>query len=125
MTIVGTAASVALGAVFTIAAVTKLAAPTWTADAAALGVPRWLARPVPVVEVVLAATLVAGIARPVPALGAVVLLVVFSALVAQALRRGRRPVCACFGRWSARPISAWTLARNGVLLALAAVAALG
>ncbi len=125
MSVVGTAASVALGAVFAVAAVTKMAAPTWTADAAALGVPRWLARPVPAVEVVLAATLVAGIASPVPALAAVGLLVVFSALVARALRRGRRPVCACFGRWSARPISAWTLARNGVLLVLAAAAALG
>lgn len=124
MTIVGGAASLALGAVFAVAAVTKLAAPTWTADAVALGVPRWLARPVPVVELALAAFLVAGIARPVPAWGAVALLVTFSALVARALHRGRRPVCACFGRWSARPISAWTLARNGALLALGVVAAL-
>jgi hypothetical protein len=35
---------------------------------------------------------------------------------------GRRPECACFGAWSAKPIGVGHVVRNGVLLALAVLA---
>jgi peroxiredoxin len=53
------------------------------------------------------------------ALGAAALFAAFTVAVGQALLRGRRPDCHCFGRLAARPIGGWTLARN---LALTAVA---
>jgi methylamine dehydrogenase accessory protein MauD len=53
------------------------------------------------------------------ACGAVLLLAVFTAVVGGQLARGRRPGCACFGAVSSRPVSGWTLVRNGVLTGLA------
>lgn len=51
---------------------------------------------------------------------ALFLLVGFSAAIVTALLRGRRPPCNCFGQAPDMPISWWTAARNGVLLASAA-----
>jgi len=53
------------------------------------------------------------------ACAAVLLLAVFTAVVGGQLARGRRPGCACFGAVSSRPVSGWTLVRNGVLTGLA------
>jgi hypothetical protein len=53
-----------------------------------------------------------------PLSAAAAVLVVFSVIVALALRRGDAFPCACFGS-SSRPLSARTLARNLVLLAAA------
>ncbi len=55
---------------------------------------------------------------------AFVTLGVFTALIVARLREGKRPACACFGAWSAKPIGAGNVVRNGVLMAVAAVAAL-
>jgi hypothetical protein len=93
-------------------------------DASALGVPAWLARPTPVVELLVGAGLVTGVTRRPLGWVAVALLVAFSAVLARSLAAGRRPVCACFGGWSTRPIGPATLMRNALLLALALVAAL-
>ena len=90
-----------------------------------MGVPWSAARTVPYGEAVLAAWLVVQWQRAVAASVAVLVLVVFTALVAVRLAQGRRPVCACFGSLSARPIGASTLARNGLILAVALVAAIG
>ena len=71
-----------------------------------------------------------AIALPMPATATLatyasfVLLGAFTVVVARALGRGSRPACPCFGVIGARPISGWTLARNIVLLAVAAGAAL-
>ena len=120
----GTAAAVAVGVALLAAGGSKLARPGWLRDAAALGVPSWVARPVPAVELLVGAALVAGVARrPVAGL-ALVLVAAFTAVVAAALAQGRRPACACFGVWSSRPIGPATLARNGALAALALVAVL-
>ncbi len=120
---IGVVAALVLGAVFVVSGAAKLASPGWPAEATGLGVPVAVARPVPVVEIVLGAGLVTQLA-PVPlAAVAAVVLVVFSAVVARSLLAGRRPVCACFGRWSSRPIGPATLVRNAALLALAVVAA--
>jgi uncharacterized membrane protein YphA (DoxX/SURF4 family) len=119
----GAVAAVVVGAVFVVSGAAKLAAPSWVAQAAALGVPTAVARPVPAVELVLGAALVAQLARRPLAVVALVLLCLFSAVVARSLAAGRRPVCACFGQWSSRPIGAATLVRNAVIAAVAVVAA--
>jgi thiol-disulfide isomerase/thioredoxin len=54
------------------------------------------------------------------ALGAVVLLVVFTSVVAANLARGNRPACNCFGADDRHPIGWDTLLRNAGLIALAA-----
>jgi thiol-disulfide isomerase/thioredoxin len=60
------------------------------------------------------------------ALGAVALLVAFTAVVGSQLVRGRRPACNCFGAAQERPIGWDTVARNVVFIGLAGfVAAFG
>jgi hypothetical protein len=49
-------------------------------------------------------------------------LLLFSALIAKRLSEGRRPPCACFGAWSAKPIGPEHLARNAALLVLGVLA---
>lgn len=95
------------------------------AEMQALGVPTALTPTVavvlPIVELVVAALLLLVDARW-PTLPAVALFTAFAIVVAVNLLRGRRPSCRCFGSLSDRPLSPWTLVRNGWLLALAAVA---
>lgn len=53
------------------------------------------------------------------------LLAAFSTAIAVALARGRRVDCGCFGRWYSAMVSWRTLARNGVLVALAVLVLVG
>jgi uncharacterized membrane protein YphA (DoxX/SURF4 family) len=116
-------ASVVLGAAFVLAGGSKLAAGEhWPAQARGLGAPRWSIPLVPWVELAVGAVLVAQLARRPAAAAALALLVAFTALIAMRLREGRHPPCACFGAWSARPLGTGHLVRNGLLIALAAVA---
>jgi peroxiredoxin len=57
------------------------------------------------------------------AMGAVLLLLIFLAGIANALRLGRRPDCGCFGGFGKQPIGRSTVVRNGVLLTVAAFVA--
>ncbi|MEO1063145.1 MAG: DoxX family protein [Actinomycetota bacterium] len=117
------AARVVLGLVFLVSGATKLVDRTWPQSAAAFGVPTWAARALPVVELVVGAALVPGIGGPWLVAAAAALLVAFTAVIVVRLSADDdRPVCACFGAWSARPISWWTVARNAGLLAIAALA---
>ena len=111
------------GGALLVAGATKLARPIWVADAAALGVSWSPIRFLPVVEVAVGALLAAGIARPVVGAAAAVLYAGFTVLLVRRLRSGSRPVCACFGGFSRRPISWWSVVRNVVLTgcALAAI----
>lgn len=119
-------AALALGAVMVRAAIAKLGSREQTGnDFASLGLvaANRLAVAVPIVELVVAALLVVA-----PGWGGVIaaaLLTSFTALLVRVLRRpdGLVPTCACFGGSSRSPISWRHLARNGVLLALAFVAA--
>lgn len=121
MSTVAVVASIVVGLAFLVAGGSKLAAgPSWPAQAAALGAPSFVIPAVPWVELVIGAALVLQLGRPLAAIGAIVLLVVFSGLIALRLSQGRRPPCACFGAWSARPIGASHLLRNAALLVLAA-----
>ncbi len=119
------AARIALGLVFLVSGASKLAERTWPSSAAAFGVPRWAARLLPIVELVVGALLVPGLGGAWVVGVAAALLVAFTAvIVLRLLADGDRPVCACFGAWSTRPISWRTVARNAGLLALAVVAAI-
>lgn len=113
-------ARVTLGVAFVIAAAAKIAAGrTWVDQAASGGSPRPVAAAVPWVELVLGATLTAGLAEPWPAVAAAGLLVAFTVWIVSRLIAGLHPPCGCFGALSAGPLSWWHVGRNAVLLALA------
>ena len=90
-----------------------------------LGGPRALASVlatlVPLAEIAVAVALLVPLTAWWGALGALALLLVFSAVVGVNLVRGRRPDCRCFGRLHTTRIGWPTLARNGLLAAAAAL----
>lgn len=117
-------AAILLAAVFVYAALAKLRdRSATTADFASLGLPRaevW-AVIVPATELITATTLAV-----VPGWGGVLafaLLAAFTTSLALVIRSGRVATCACFGGASTEPVSGRHLIRNGVLLAMALVAA--
>lgn len=120
---VAVAAAVVLGAVFLVAGASKIAAgPDWTVQAKGLGAPTVTIPVVPWVEIALGGLLVAQVQRPLASLAALALLVVFTVLIGTQLAKGRRPPCACFGAWSAKPLGAGHLARNVGLMVLGVLA---
>ncbi len=121
---VAAVAAVGLGVVFLVAGISKRSDPTWLAEAAELGTPRWVAWILPFVELVLGAVLITGVDRPVAAWTAAAVLAAFTVLLVVRLAQGRHPPCACFGARSAMPIGPWSVVRNLLLLALAVIAAL-
>lgn len=116
-------AAVLLGLVFLGSAVTKLAAPTmWRTQAADLGVPGAVVVALPIVEAVLGALLIVQLQRRLFAAIALGMLLAFTALLVVRISQGRRPPCACFGSFSAKPIG-WThVLRNVGFMAVAVVA---
>lgn len=122
MTTIGLIASVLIGAMFVYSGVMKVAGrEDWMRQSADLDVPRWLAQIVPWYEIVLGAALLSGVARPWPSIVAVATLLVFTWFIARRMLDGTRPPCACFGSRSMRPLGRRHLARNGVLVLVAAV----
>ena len=120
------AAAIVVGAAFLLAGGAKIAAgPAWSVQAATLGAPAVVIPVVPWAEIVIGALLCAQIERPLVASIAGVMLLAFSALLALRLAKGQHPPCACFGSWSAKPLSWKHLARNAALLAIAVVAIVG
>ncbi|MEY4173278.1 MAG: hypothetical protein RI900_443 [Actinomycetota bacterium] len=123
--LVGAIASIATGVVFLVSGASKVSSPrAWRAGAEGLGVKWRLAQPVPFVEIAVGAALAVVWQRRFSAWVAVVMLVAFTALLALRLSQGRRPVCACFGSWSAAPIGVRHLVRNAGFLVVALAAAL-
>lgn len=121
------ASRLVLAAVFAVAGVTKLVdRPGSRRAAAEFGAPEWSAGTValvlPAVELVTAALLLPAATATVGAAVALGLLALLSVVVAFNLARGRRPECHCFGQLHSSPAGWRTLARNGVLAALAAFA---
>ena len=116
---------VVLGAVFIAAGVLKPSSPPWPGDAVALGVSERVARPVPVVEVVLGALVATGVGSPWSEVAVIALLVVFSIVVRRASRLEQPPVCACFGSLGRRPVGRGHLLRNLALIALGVITVLG
>lgn len=122
---VAAAAAILVGAAFLVAGGAKIAAgAAWPAQAADLGAPAFVVPFVPWLEILVGAALCAQLARPVTGAVAAAMMVAFSALLVLRLAQGRRPPCACFGSWSAKPLGWKHLVRNAALLALALVAAL-
>jgi hypothetical protein len=118
-------ASLLTGAVFVFSGGAKLADPSaWRRQSADLGVDGRIARLLPWYELMLGALLLAGVARPWPALLAVVTLVVFTLFIVRRILDGTRPPCACFGRASARPLGRRHVSRNCVLIAVAVIGVL-
>jgi uncharacterized membrane protein YphA (DoxX/SURF4 family) len=118
-----TVAAVIVGIAFVVAGAAKLASGrVWRDGARDLGAPSWIVPFVPWVELVVGALLIVQLFEPWPAIAAILMLVAFTGLIAVRLRAGERPVCACFGQWSAREIGPGQLVRNAVLLAVAIVA---
>jgi uncharacterized membrane protein YphA (DoxX/SURF4 family) len=116
-------AAVLLGLAFVVAGASKVAAGrSWPIQAQALGAPNRLIAVVPWFEIALGAALIARLIEPLPAVAAIIVLLVFTLLIARRLAEGKHPACACFGLWSAKPIGPSHLARNFVLMTFGLIA---
>jgi len=123
----GLSARLVLAAVLAVAAIAKLSDRRRSREAfVAFGLPHRLAGPAALAaalaELVVAILLVPTSTAVAGALGALVLLAAFSAMVAGALARGSAPDCGCFGSLTDSRVSGWTLVRNALLGGLAIVA---
>ena len=117
-----------LAVVFVAAGVAKLLdRPGTRATVVEFGVGRRTARVVaawlPAVEIAVGVALVPTFSARYGALGACVLLAVFTVAVVRSLARGQAPDCHCFGQVHSRPVGPGTVARNVVLFAFAAFVA--
>jgi peroxiredoxin/uncharacterized membrane protein YphA (DoxX/SURF4 family) len=117
-------ARVVVAGIFLAAALAKLADRGGSRQAVAdFGVPGRLVGPtaigVPLVELAVAVALIPAATAWWGALAALALLLLFSAAIGVNLARGRKPDCHCFGQLHSAPVGWPTLARNGVLAALA------
>jgi len=113
-----------LAVVFTVAAVAKLQDVAATVRTMVeFGVPfRWAGiagRGLPLAELATAAALVIEPSARWGGIAAIALMVVFVAGISNSLSHGRTPDCNCFGQVSSEPVSSKTIARNGVLAAIA------
>jgi uncharacterized membrane protein YphA (DoxX/SURF4 family)/thiol-disulfide isomerase/thioredoxin len=118
-------AQLVLAGVFTVAGVAKLFdLPGSRRAMTEFGVPGRAAAVagavLPFAELAAAAALVFHPSARWGALAALALLVMFTAGIANAMRRGRAPDCHCFGQVHSAPAGPWTLTRNIALAVLAA-----
>jgi len=124
------AARLLLAVVFAVAGGAKLADRVGTRRAVGdFGAPELLARPLafllPLVELAVAALLLPATTAPAGAVGSLALLFLFSTAIAVNLARGRTPDCHCFGQLHSAPAGWTTLARNGLLAAVAGLVLAG
>lgn len=115
-----------LAAIFSLSGLTKLVDRSGSRRAMLeFGVPATLATPfsvsLPLVELVVAGSLIPTASAWWGAFGALAFLLLFTAAVSYHLTRGNTPQCHCFGRISSEPIGWPTLVRNLTLSALAGV----
>ena len=118
----GAIASIILGGVMCVAGGSKIAmGDRWPVEAQALGAPKLIAPIVPWIEIALGALLIVQLKPEVVGALSVALLVAFTLLIMRQLQKGERPVCACFGSWSSKPLSWNHVARNAGFIALAVI----
>ncbi len=86
-----------------------------------LRIAKWVGRWLAPTELLVAGLLFFGPTAYLGALAAMALFLIFTALIGWNLWQGRKPACACFGEASGQAISNWTLARDLVFMALAAI----
>lgn len=124
MSVLAHLASAAVGAVLAYAGARKsLDVRGWLESAAAQGLPRSIAAPVPLVELVLGACLV-GLGPQLWSLSsATLLLTVFTAFLAVQVATGSAVPCACFGAAAQRPPRWRDVVRNLGLIGLLVLAA--
>ncbi len=84
-----------------------------------------VARLVPWIELALGVCVLAGLALPWSAVAAAELFAVFGLAIASAVRRGKDIPCHCFSASDTHRIGLGAVARDGVLVALALIAAAG
>jgi uncharacterized membrane protein YphA (DoxX/SURF4 family)/thiol-disulfide isomerase/thioredoxin len=113
-----------LAVVFVVAGLAKLADRSGSRQALRdFGVPALLAAPLgillPLAELAVAVALVPTVSAWWGALGALLLLLLFSAGISYNLAHGRSPQCHCFGQLHSAPVGWPTLLRNLVLAAIA------
>lgn len=126
MNTVSLVASIVLGVTFVVAGAAKIAAgPLWPVHVADLDAPKIAGPVLPWVELLIGAALVAQLFEPFAAWAAIALTVAFTGLIARRLSQGRRPVCACFGAWSAKPLGAGHLVRNAAILVVGVLSLFG
>lgn len=93
-------------------------------DIVEFGLPPRLAAPLglalPVIELVVAVALLAPVSARLGALAGLALLLIYIAGISINLALGRHPECRCFGKIFVSPIGWRALARNLILVALAA-----
>ena len=95
MAAVGLVASILLGFVFLVSGASKIAAgPAWPEQARGLGAPSFVVPVLPWFEIVLGAVLVMQVVPVLAAVTALVVLVLFTALIARRLAQGQHPPCA-------------------------------
>lgn len=111
-----------MGIVFLSSGALKLRDPSWLPAARKFGVPSFVAVAVAPTEIFLGAMLFVGVASPWPSIASEIILAIFTVAILRVMRRpvDQRPICACFGRWTARPVGSSSVVRNLVLLVLAA-----
>ena len=130
ITALAIATRLVLAAVFAVAATAKLRDRKGTRTAIAnFGVPGRFAGAVaialPAAELAVAGLLIPARTAAFGAVGALVLLAIFSVAIAWNLAHGRTPDCHCFGQLHSAPAGWRALARNGVLAGIAAIALVG
>src|SRR5262249_44427242 len=113
-----------LAAIFAVAGIAKLRDRSSTRRALiGFGAPifgaRTLAVVLPIAEVMVSVALLPTITARTGALGALLLLSIFTVAVATSLARGRAPQCQCFGQLHSAPASWKTICRNVALCGLA------
>lgn len=118
--------SIALGLVMCAAGASKIRmGRVWIEQGRVLGAPIAVLPFVPWIEIVVGALLIAQIATTAVSIAALILLQLFTLLIIVNLGRGHRPVCACFGSWSAKPLGWSHVVRNVAFMVLAVLAYIG
>lgn len=118
-------AGVVLGMVMCLAGGSKIAmGQRWPQEARSMGAPTLIITVLPWMEITVGALLVTRVLAVLIGLVALAMILSFTGLIIAHLSKGRRPICACFGTWSAQPLGWRHIVRNGILAVMAVISIL-